>query len=213
MEGLLSRQITKEQELLADSSGFFEDIVSEALKQKRIETRPVVTNYLVDLLKHYLVTENLFDWEDEMGRKRRSTLAELFLKSAQLSPAQRVETLKRLGDTSLYISGFFAQSLKRKVVDLSYYVEMGTSAYGALAEVVREESFSQVFSEMKKNFTSFVDAFAFISSKTMPQGSTDLMTLFNLYMRTGSEWARDQIISEGFIPPAFSKASGEGNGA
>src|SRR5690606_4120063 len=126
-------------ELLADSSGFFEDIVSEALKQKRIETRPVVTNYLVDLLKHYLVTENLFDWEDEMGRKRRSTLAELFLKSAQLSPAQRVETLKRLGDTSLYISGFFAQSLKRKVVDLSYYVEMGTSAYGALAEVVREE--------------------------------------------------------------------------
>src|SRR5690606_13766943 len=134
--------------------------------------------YLVDLLKRYLVTENLFDWEDELGRKRRSTLAELFLKSSQLSPAQRVETLKRLGDTSLYISGFFAQSLKRKVVDLSYYMNMGTSAYGTLAEVVREETFSHVFSEMEKNFTSFVDAFSFISSKTMSQGPADLMTLF-----------------------------------
>lgn len=204
----MSRHVTS-HELIADSRGFFEEVVSEALDRKKIKIQPVVSNYLVDLLKRYLITENLFDSEDGSGRKRRSTLAEMFLKSSHLSPAQRVETLKRLGDTSLYISGFFAPSLQRKVVDVSYYVDMGMSAYGTLAEMVREDTFAAVYSEMERKFTEFVDAFSFISLQTMSRQPADLMTLFSLYLETGSEWAHQEILKQGVVPPSFPKASGE----
>lgn len=197
------------QELISDSRGFFEEVVRDALRQKKIKTQLVVTNYLVDLLKHYVITENLFDWEDDSGRKRRSTLAELFLKSSELSPAQRVETLKKLGDTSLYISGFFAQSLNRKVVDVGYYVDMGVSAYGTLAEVVPERTFAQVYAEMGRKFTEFVEAFSFISTQTMVQASEDLMTLFSVYLSTGSESARQAILDQGFVPPRLAKVSSD----
>ena len=116
----------------------------------------------------------------------------------------------RLGDTSLYISGFFAQSLQRKVVDVSYYVDMGMSAYGTLAEVVREHTFAEVYSEMERRFPEFVDAFSFISLQTMSQKPADMMTLFSLYLQTGSEWARQEILKQGVLPPCLPKASGEG---
>ena len=54
-------------------------------------------------------------------------------------PIVRFELLKKLGDRSLYISGFFADSLQRKVVDVDYYAEMGGVAYGALADSAVEE--------------------------------------------------------------------------
>jgi len=44
-----------------------------------------------------------------------------------------VRTLKEVGDTSLYVAGFFAKSLTRSLVDVDYYVGLGQSAYAQLA--------------------------------------------------------------------------------
>ena len=41
--------------------------------------------------------------------------------------------LRNLGDFSLFMSGFFPDSFRRRVVDVDYYVSMGEYAYGSLS--------------------------------------------------------------------------------
>ena len=41
----------------------------------------------------------------------------------------RNQILRRLGDVALFISGVFSRSLKRRVVDVDYYIAMGGGAY------------------------------------------------------------------------------------
>ena len=41
--------------------------------------------------------------------------------SQDADPGERVKTLKEVGDTSLYVSGFFAESLTRSLVDVDYW--------------------------------------------------------------------------------------------
>ena len=54
------------------------------------------------------------------------------LSEALEAPSARLRNrgLQRLGDVSLFIAGFFAQSFARKLIDIDYHIAMGGRAYG-----------------------------------------------------------------------------------
>src|SRR6056297_1710908 len=107
-------------QLILDSNDFFNTLVEEAFAERKVTTYPQIQTYVVDVLKHHLFIENLYDDEDASGKKTRKTLAELFLQAGQESKEQRLGKLKTLGDRSLYISGFFSDSFQRKIIDVDY---------------------------------------------------------------------------------------------
>jgi hypothetical protein len=187
--------------LFISSREFFEEIVSDAFERRKMKTFPLARGYIVDLLQFYVPANNLFDDFDSLGRRKSETLAETFLKAQNADAIERVELLKKLGDRSLYISGFFGDSLQRKLVDVDYYADMGGMAYGALAGYVREDTMAKVYLEFGKRFFEFVEILTYISSKTHLQNEENLMRLFELYARTGSEVARDKLIEKGLPVP------------
>src|SRR6185436_20516423 len=76
-------------------------------------------------------------------------------------PATRVKTLKEVGDTSLYVAGFFAESLNRSLVDVDYYVGLGQQAYTQLARSLGpRKSIGEVYEELAAKFPRFVDVLA-----------------------------------------------------
>lgn len=170
---------------------FFMEVVDDALKERKVKTVPLAHSYLVNLLEHYVVAENLYD--------NQTTLAEIFLKAANSEHNQKIELLKKLGDRSLYISGFFADSLSRKVVDIDYYRDMGSSAYSTLAGSIREDSLSEVFHEFAQKFLEFVEVLNHISAKAQVQSETNILRLYETYAKTGSEVAREKLMEKGLI--------------
>jgi hypothetical protein len=171
----------------------------------RFEPLPLSKHYLVELLQHFIFSKNLFATDEETGKSRRETLAEMYLKARQLAGAPRTELLKKLGDSSLYISGFFGDSLARKVIDVEYYVDMGGVAYGELSSTSIDESFSQVFGEFSTRFTEFVDVLTYISQEALIQTNEDLLKLYDRYMATGSRLAEGQLLEKGLLPTDVSK--------
>ncbi len=148
---------------------WFNEIVEDAMVQRKLRAQPLTQQYIVGLLEQFVSASNLYE-EKEEGERRIDTLAEMFLKASQEeSNSVRIEMYKRLGDTSLYISGFFGDSLNRKVVDIDYYAEMGGTAYGQLSSAIREDGVRQVYGELSKRFLDFVDILTYISQKTMVQ--------------------------------------------
>src|SRR6185436_7058148 len=95
-------------------------------------------------------------------------------------PAARVKTLKEVGDTSLYVAGFFAESLDRSLVDVDYYVGLGTSAYGQLAGRLGG-NLTQVYAELADRFPRFVDVLAEIRRRVDFAGA-DVVKLYEQYL-------------------------------
>ncbi len=177
------------QILLSSPREFFVTQVDEAVKRVKFEPSPFSRQYLVDLLEHYMLSQNLFCTRD--------TVAEMYLR-AQNSPAPvRLELLKQLGDSTLYISGFFGDSLNRKIVDIEYYVDMGGMAYHSLAASATDKNASRMFGEFSARFAEFVDVLTFISQEARIQTNEDLLRLYDRYMATGSRLAGEQLVEKG----------------
>lgn len=184
--------------LLISPHDYFTSSVRDALESRRVETYPFVESYLVELLKHYVHTRNLYE-QTEDGRARQETLAEMFLKASNAALSVKIELLKKLGDSSLYVSGFFGDSLSRKIVDVDYYADIGGSAYANLASVVREDMVAQVYREMSSRFPVYVDVLAYISEKSFVQSDESILRLYDRYVRTGSELAREKLAEKGVV--------------
>ncbi|MBT4760150.1 MAG: hypothetical protein HOO06_00510 [Bdellovibrionaceae bacterium] len=186
-------------ELILSSKLFFEEAVDSAFKQLKIKTFPLVQTYLVSVLDYYLVMDNLFEKSDKTGRYDQKMLSELYLEAGTLSKEKKLETLKQLGDSSLYMSGFFGDSLSKKIIDLDYYVDMGGAAYGDLSTITRDDIYSRLYKEISYRFVEFMDAFSLISQNSMIQSNKDLLKLYDKYLSTGSELAKEQLAKEGIL--------------
>lgn len=181
---------------------FFFKSLQEALFERKIATQPTVEMYLVDILEKYMLTENLFDETNPSGKKTRETLAEMMLRASNSSSRQRVDLLRKLGDSALYISGFFGPCLQRKIVDIGYYIDMGSAAYSSLANEMGEESFANTYKEISHKFTDFVDVFTLISQRSMNSKDGDVFQLVELYSKTGSGLVFDQLSEQGIFTDA-----------
>jgi len=111
---------------------FFRDAVQEALARRKVGIEDHTEHYVVNLLAMCARTEALFD--ATAGGPRLKPLA-LMLVDAASAPdgEQRSRALQRLGDVSLFVSGFLSHGFARRLVDVGYHIAMGGRAYGALA--------------------------------------------------------------------------------
>jgi len=190
-----------QQGFVISAQGFFQEVVEEACVKRKLVAVPAVKGYLVSLLEHYLHSKNLFeeDVNEASGKKEPSTLAEMFLLASQAPQAEKVGLLKKLGDRSLYISGFFGDSLERKMVDIDYYADMGGTAYGHLAGCIQEDTLAHVYKTFSQRFLEFVDVLTYISQQGMVQNDQNILRLYDRYLRTGSELAREKLAEVGVV--------------
>jgi len=116
---------------------------------------------------------------------------------------QRNSILQRIGDVALFVSGFFADSLATKAVDIDYYIHMGGNAYGSLSDEVRGtfrgNAFSFVYGELAAKFQILVDVLNEI--KEGPgQKDANLLRTYDVWLKTGSQRAMDILKQNGVVP-------------
>lgn len=71
-------------------------------------------------------------FEKDGDRFRDKILGVKLLEASHLPKNKKKEMIKDVAETSLFICGFFSDSLNRKIVDISYYKDVGQTAYGML---------------------------------------------------------------------------------
>jgi len=164
---------------------WFRELVSESLGQRRLKVQEVTEFYLVNVLTGFLERERLFV-EDAEGNVEAEPLALILLRALQAEKRERTAGLRRLGDTALFVSGFFGDSLAGRPVDVDYYISMGERAYGALADGERGGR-TAPFDELSDRFEEFVDLFAEIAELSQLRSNRGLVKLYERWMLTRSE--------------------------
>lgn len=194
-------QAPNETSLLVSSKDFFIENLHRGMQKRKLSLFPEVIKYLADLLEFYIHTDNFVNSEQTEDRPRRSkTFAELLLEAQLAENPVKFTLLKRIGDKTLYVSGFFADSLNRSLVDLDYYKQLGVTAYNNLAELTNETHSAKVFNEMASRFTDLTDLLTLISQESMVQNHQSILRLYESYLRTGSELAKERLADLGVIP-------------
>jgi hypothetical protein len=162
---------------------WFRDMVGEALSHRRLKIQEVTEFYLVNLLTSFLEKEKLFV-EDAEGNVHAEPLAMILLRALEADRRARKAHLRRLGDTALFVSGFFGDSLSRSVVDVDYYIAMGERAYSALADAERGPGLDDLYGELAGRFGAFVELFAEIAELSQLRSNRGLVRLYERFLLT-----------------------------
>jgi len=168
---------------------FFHDSVQKALRNQRVAVDDHTEHYVVNVLTMFARSEELYERTPE-GVRLKPLAHMLADASAAQSSQQRDEALRRLGDVSLFIAGFFAQSFARKLVDIDYHIAMGGRAYGTLAEnmrySIRGQAFAAVFLELARKFQQLVDVLNDVAEMAYQHTDKDILRLYEIWLKTGS---------------------------
>jgi hypothetical protein len=179
---------------------FFKAQLEKAMQHQKVATSAFTELYLANLLTASMrgalpAPEPGYD---------ETPLALLYVRALESSRFDRARLLRTLGDGALFVSGFFADSLDRKLVDLDYYRALGGRAYARLS---REDGWMEyeprVFAELAQRFGEFADVLAEVSENSrLANGNRSILQLYERWIRTGSRRAAAQLAERGITPVA-----------
>ncbi len=179
---------------------YFKDLVDSALVRQHLYATELTEYYLVNLLCRFVRPSSRIAFADDSAQP----LALRLRRALESAGHEQRERLRNLGDFSLFTSGFFGDSLLRRVADVDYYVSMGEYAYGSLGRR-DEDAFGEVFTELARKFVGFVDVLSDVSEHTAFTSNADLLRIYDRWIRTGSRREEHRLLERGILPAAGSK--------
>ncbi|MBT8082762.1 MAG: hypothetical protein KJO56_10095 [Gammaproteobacteria bacterium] len=188
---------------VANLLDYFRTSIDTVISDQGVEVNADATHYVVNLLTLFSRSEELY--EDDGENVGLKPLALMLADASDASSVeQRNQTLQRIGDVALFVSGFFADSLADHSVDLDYYICMGGSAYGSLSEEVRNtfrgRAFADTYRELAAKFQVLVDVLNEMRDRERQERHVDLLRLYSVWRKTGSKRAENLLRKNGIVP-------------
>ena len=187
---------------------YFKEAVEDATERLKVEISEHTEFYVVDLLSRY---SNIKAPTSAELVSEEKTFAELFLESYELKTEGRARILKYIGDTTLFLTGFFSDSFQRCLVDVDYYASLGQTSYRSLLDLLATRvvlwGSEEVFDELSGKFFQLMDVLAEISESGGAQHAADLLRIYERWLRTRSPRDEKLLRKMGIIPTETSPPS------
>ena len=149
-------------------------------------------------LESYLVfTLMRFNQQPEMVN---SIMALEFLQASQQG---RPDNLRDVGDKCLLFSGLFPQTAKRRLVRISYFVNLGRSAYQHLHES-QGNATSALYAQLASDFVPMMDVLLAMRELDGTTQALEPIEAFDLWQDTQSQHAKNTLstaTNQEILPP------------
>ena len=157
-------------------SFFFDELTR--VNQKSSRPLPKETVYYSSLvLDHY--GESVKYFETVEGKVREKVLGVKLLESCHLPRGTQARELRDIGDTALFLCGFFSDSLNGKIIDTSYYQQIGRSAYKRLNDLIPDAyETPSFFAKLSNSFAGVTMLMNVVSEKMTKNDDMSSVLLF-----------------------------------
>jgi hypothetical protein len=170
---------------------FFRELVQEAMSTHEVRSSEDTEFYLVKLLESFTHPER--DWFER-------PLAVDYLESFNSPVMARYSKLKRVADTSLFLTGMFMEALERSLVGCDYYMALGRMAYQHLANEEPPPARGKPFAELSERFSDFVDVLSEISFNQLFRRQDQLVRVYTRWLYTGNRRDAQWLRRRGLVP-------------
>jgi hypothetical protein len=192
-----------EIDLASDLESFFQTLVDDAVKTQHCAATEAAEFYLAGLLADYAKPARL----EAEALDRPLTL--LLDEALHAEGRERFERLRSLGDGVLYTSGFFADHLSTRGVELRYVRTLGARAYDGAAAMLRQSvgegtGAPDVFRELADNFSMFAEVVTrvadVLSANSAHSSNRQVVRLYERWVKTGSAPLAVALAGRGLTP-------------
>ena len=173
-------------------TALFHELVHDAMQARAIASSETTECYLVHLLQRFAAPGRRDLLDPPLGVD--------YLRAFDLPPGQRFQTLRRVADTSLFVTGVFVDSLDRSLVGPGYYTTLGRTAYAHLSSDLRRRGLGESFTELADRFPEFVGVLGAISALELFRSEQDTLRLYRRWLASGSRHEADLLVRRGLIP-------------
>lgn len=162
------------------STAQWHGLVTDAEAEMGIHLDEDLESYLVFLLMRFTARPEIAD----------SILALDYLQGMQSRGQLQQEQMRDVGDICLLHAGFFPKRAEKRLVKISYYVDLGRSAYDHLASQSMA-TLANLFGHLSHEFVAIMDTMQAIQQLN-PQNALQLSPLeaVELWQVTGSQQAK-----------------------
>ncbi len=167
----------------------WQKLVSEAEAKMGVSLDQDMESYLVFTLMRYTSRPDMAS----------RVMALDYLEAMQNTGSASQTQMREVADQCLLLTGLFPARAQRRRVSITYYVDLGRSAYQHLAENLA--SMTELYSRMAQQFVQAMDTLHAI--RQLGEGNLQLEPLeaFDLWQQTGSRAARSQLGRDGQALP------------
>lgn len=172
---------------------YFRSLVQRATARLNLPLEAHTEFYLVNLLNAYRHTEKLGHEEVPLAiMLERAVHGE--------TVAERIRQLQRLGDTALFVVGYFPLRVRHQVVNRDYYIRMGGGAYLSLASMFQNgDTFSDIYEELGQKFPDCAELLNEVRRCSRGEKNEDLLELYERWLETGDERVQ-RLLQDAGIP-------------
>lgn len=155
-------------------------LVRQAEDEYGCELNESMESYLVFTLMRFMKDQDL----------ATQALAIDYLQAHGLPKSLRLEQLRNVGDQCLLLSGLYPKRAEKHLVRVSYYVNMGRSAYQHLSEGAQQAT-GELYHQLAEAFVMLMDLLQTIRQFSSP--ALQPIQSFELWNDTGSQNAFNQL--------------------
>jgi len=155
-------------------------LIKEAEEQCSCHLDESMESYLVFTLMRFMKDQDL----------ATQAMALEYLRSHNLPKSMRIEHLRDIGDQCLLVSGLYPQRAEKRLVRVSYYVNMGRSAYHHISDNV-QQSVADLYRQLAETFVTLMDLLQTIREFSSP--ALQPFQNLELWSDTGSMGALDRL--------------------
>ena len=190
-------------DLSGDLQSFFQHLVDDAVRAQHFAATEAAECFLAVLLVDFARPERL----EAEALDRPLTL--LLDEALHAAGRERFERLRCLGDGVLYTTGFFADHLSTRGVELRYVSTLGARAYDGAAVMLRQSARDgsgapDVFRELADNFATFVAVVARVAdvlqANSAHNSDRQVIRMYERWLRTGSAPLAVALAGRGLTP-------------
>ncbi|MGD8783301.1 MAG: hypothetical protein PVG75_02640 [Thioalkalispiraceae bacterium] len=159
------------------------ELVKEAEEYNGVSLDEELESYLVLTLMRYTQQPDMVS----------KIVALEYLNGCQAFGSERQARMREVGDQCLLFSGLFPNHAKRRNVKISYYVNMGKTAYHTVSELT-QQALAGMYHNLSRSFVSLMDTLLAIRNMHEHQGQLEPLLAYELWQDTRSKQAQ-QVFS------------------
>jgi hypothetical protein len=184
---------------------FFRELINTATSNHHIAISTEMEFYLVNLLCEFISPAKLAISSGEID-VFDTPLALLVKTALEAPPTEQLKIYKVLGDTSLYLSGYFQDYCLRKTIDLDYFMSIGSHAYRNVSSLLKYQRSigpqPAIYEELSDKFANLVTIVADVADQSGSTKASDILTLYGRWSQAPTERLRKLLMKNGVIPLA-----------
>ena len=161
-------------------------LIREAEEQCSCQLDESMESYLVFTLMRFMKDQDL----------ATQAMALEYLRSHGLPKSMRIEQLRDIGDQCLLLSGLYPRRAEKRLVRVSYYVNIGRSAYHHISDNV-QKSVADLYRQLAEAFITLMDLLQTIRDFSTP--ALQPLQSLELWSDTGSRRAFGRL-SDSAVP-------------